>query len=110
MTAESRVRCKLLDLIQNDLAYNRTGDLFDNWNKTKDALTIGLNSEYNGNQTTFHLSLTPSKSLSGVSVPLEIPKCLAQKAAELKLSGNYHVIQDDPLIVWQFDKLSSRRR
>jgi hypothetical protein len=44
--------------------------------------------------------------LGGVSVPLEIPKCLAQKAAELKLSGNYHVIQDDPLIVWQFDKLS----
>ena len=106
VTANHMLDESYLNLIQNELSYNNTGDLLDAWNRTKDALTIGINSDYNGNETTFHLTLNPSKSLGGVSVPLEIPKCLAQKAAELKLSGNYHVIQDDPLIVWQFDKLS----
>lgn len=105
VTANHVLDTSYIDFIQNVLTYDTTGDLLDSWNKTREALTLGLNSEYNGNRTTFHLSLTPSKALNGVSVPLEIPKCLAQNVADLKLSGNYHVIKDDPLIVWQFDRL-----
>ena len=81
-------------------------DLLPQWNDTKHALTIGLNSEYDGENTQFHLTLNPSKSLEGVSIPLEIPKCMASRAAEMQLAGDFRVIKDDPLIVWQFDELS----
>jgi len=80
-------------------------DILGNWNETRDALTLGLNSEYDGEKTQFHLTLTPNKGLTGLSIPLQIPKCMAEYAAELNLEGNYHIIQDDPLIVWQFDEL-----
>ncbi|MDA8116086.1 MAG: hypothetical protein M0000_01655, partial [Actinomycetota bacterium] len=107
VTADHTLDASYVNLIVNDVTYDATGDLLGAWNATKEALTIGLNSEYDGNQTTFHLTLTPSKTLGGLSVPLEIPKCLAQKAAQLQLNGDYHVVQDDPLIVWQFDRLDA---
>ncbi len=81
------------------------GSLLDAWNKTKDALSIGVKTEKTDNGTAFDLTLTPSKSLGGLRVPIEIPKCMAGKASELNLSGDYQVVQDDPLIVWQFDTL-----
>jgi hypothetical protein len=80
-------------------------DLFNLWNSTKDALTIGLNSEYDGENTKFHLTLNPNRDLEGVSVPIEIPKCMAKHVADMKLGGNYRIIKDDPLIVWQFDEI-----
>ncbi len=81
-------------------------DLLSAWNETKDALTIGLNSEYDGEQTTFHLTLNPDKGLGGLSVPLDIPKCMASYVDQMDLKGNYRVVKDDPLIVWQFDELN----
>ncbi|OYV71994.1 MAG: hypothetical protein B7Z74_06240, partial [Deltaproteobacteria bacterium 21-66-5] len=107
VTADHTLDTSYLNLIVNDVSYNASGDVLGAWNRTKDALSIGLNSEYDGNQTTFHLTLTPSTTLGGLSVPLEIPKCLAQQAAQLQLHGNYHIVADDPLIVWQFDELSA---
>jgi hypothetical protein len=83
----------------------REPDLLASWNDTKDSLTIGVNSEFDGEHTRFQLSLNPNRNLNGVSIPLEIPKCMAEYAAEMRLEGNYHIIHDDPLIVWQFDEL-----
>ncbi|MBR9692446.1 hypothetical protein GOV07_00765 [Candidatus Woesearchaeota archaeon] len=81
-------------------------DLLGLWNQTKGSLTMGLNSEFDGENTKFHLTLNPDKSLNGVSIPIEIPKCMAQYASEMNLGGNYRIIKEDPLIVWQFDKLN----
>jgi hypothetical protein len=76
------------------------------WNKTKDALRIGINSEFDGEKTKFHLTLDPSKSLFGLTVPLEIPKCLADYASEMDLPENVQIIKEDPLIAWEFDELN----
>jgi len=81
-------------------------DLLGRWNDTKDTLTMGLNSEFDGENTRFHLTLNPNKGLGGVSVPIEIPKCMAEYASEMQLGGNYNIIKEDPLIVWQFDQLN----
>jgi len=105
VTADHILDPTYINMIAHELNYTAAGDIIDAWNRTKEALSVGINSEYSGNRTTFHLTLNPSKSLGGVSVPLEIPKCLAEKAAQLQLSGKYQIIQEDPLIVWQFDDL-----
>lgn len=89
------------------VTYAGGGDLLGAWNATKEALAIGLNSEFDGNRTMFHLTLNPSKTLGGLTVPLEIPKCMAQYVSEMRLEGKYRVIKDDPLIVWQFDELDA---
>jgi hypothetical protein len=81
-------------------------DLLAAWNETKDALTMGLNSEFDGENTKFHLTLNPNKNLRGLSVPIEIPKCMAKFVSEMNLEGEYRVVKDDPLIVWQFDEVS----
>jgi len=94
-----------VNLLEVNATYGGKQDLLAAWNRTKDALRIGLNSEYDGNATTFHLTLSPDKRLGGLSVPIEIPKCLAQYAEELTLDGNYRIVKDDPLIVWQFEQL-----
>ncbi len=81
-------------------------DLLGLWNNTKEALTMGLNTEFDGENTKIHLTLNPNRNLDGGSVPIEIPKCMAKYASEMQLGGNYRVIKEDPLIVWQFDQLN----
>jgi len=68
-------------------------------------VSLGVNSAFDGERTTFHLRLVPDQSLRGVGVPVEIPKCLAAHVRDLELSGEYRVVRDDPLIVWNFDRL-----
>ncbi len=71
-----------------------------------EVLAMGLGSEYDGERTTMSLSLQPQANLGDVSIPLEIPKCMAEYVNEMELTGNYRVVKDDPLIVWQFDELN----
>ena len=92
--------------MRHEVAYTMDADLLAAWNATLQALQLGLSSEYDGNETTFHLLLDPNETLGGLTVPLEIPKCLAERASELELSGTYHIVNDDPLIVWQFDEIT----
>jgi len=89
-----------------DIDY-QSPDLLAAWNDTKDLLAIGLNSEFDGENTKFHLTLNPSKGLGALSVPIEIPKCMAAYASELQLDGNYRIVEEDPLIVWRFEKLDA---
>ena len=84
----------------------RTGPIsLQAWNTSGSALQLGLLTEQTDNGTKFRLNLQPSKSLTGVTIPIDIPKCMAQYASELDLQGNYEIIQDDPLIAWHFDTL-----
>ena len=46
---------------------------------------MGLNSEFDGENTKFHLTLNPNKGLNGVSIPIEIPKCMAKYVADMVL-------------------------
>lgn len=58
--------------------------------------------------TTVTLKLKPGSKLSDVRVPLEIPKCLANSVSDMTFNrDNYVVVNDDPLMVWTFDALSS---
>ena len=84
---------------------SRFEDLLAAWNATAAALTLGLNTEDGENSTTFRFTLNPSNALGGVTLPIEIPKCMAEKAAELHLEGRYHIIKDDPVIAWRFDNV-----
>ena len=36
-----------------------------------------------------------------------IPKCAAQVQNEIKFNGEYQVVKDDPLIMWQFDQIKN---
>jgi hypothetical protein len=75
------------------------------WNETKEALHIGINKEFDGEKTTLHLSLDPTKSLFDLTVPVQIPKCMAEYASEMGLPDNVEILEEDPLIAWQFDQL-----
>jgi hypothetical protein len=74
--------------------------------ETAAVLEIEKSATFDGDKTRVTLSLAPSDTLSGLAVPVEVPKCLAEYAAELDLEGEYRVIQEDPLIAWNFDRLS----
>jgi len=74
------------------------------WNET--PLTLGVTAENTTNGTRVHLTLNPDKNLNGVSVPVRIPKCMAEYASQLQLNGHYTILEEDPLIVWQFDQLT----
>jgi len=78
-----------------------------NVNQTLKALTIGLHHEYHDNTTTFTLTLNPNQRLTGLHIPIQIPKCLAQYVNQLNLQGHYRVIKDDPLLVWNFNTLNA---
>lgn len=71
-------------------------------------VTITSNLVKDGNRSRLLLGINPHAELYGVRVPVEIPKCIAMSAAELDLSGDYEIIQDDPLVVWTFDELTSK--
>lgn len=73
-----------------------------------EELTITSNLVKDGENTKLLLGLAPHATLSGVRVPVQIPKCIAASASELKLQGDYEIIQDDPLVVWTFDTLTSK--
>lgn len=74
-----------------------------------DKLTITSNILKEDGKTTLLIGLDPHAKLTGVRIPVEIPKCVAQSAKELYLDGDYEIIQDDPLIVWTFDSLSAKQ-
>ena len=74
-----------------------------------EQLTITSNILKEDGKTTLLIGLDPHAKLTGVRIPVEIPKCVAQSATELDLDGDYEIIQDDPLIVWTFDSLSAKQ-
>ncbi|MCX8147005.1 MAG: MopE-related protein, partial [Candidatus Woesearchaeota archaeon] len=59
------------------------------------------------------LSIDPKKSLDGVSLFAEIPKCLANSIDDLdidpKVKEQIKAVKTDPIIMWQFDKLESQK-
>jgi len=60
------------------------------------------------NITVVSLFLKPKKILYNVSIYEEIPKDIASNANEIIFySSNYDVIEEDPLIAWQFVTVSS---
>jgi hypothetical protein len=75
----------------------------------EDDLTITRNIVREGGKTTLLLGIDPHSQLKGVRVPVQIPKCIAAHASELKLQGDYDIVKDDPLVVWTFDALSSKQ-
>jgi hypothetical protein len=75
---------------------------------TEKDMTITTNFVAEGNRTRIVLGVDPHSSLSGVRVPVAIPKCMAESVSELTLSGDYEVINDDPLVVWTFDTLDEK--
>lgn len=61
--------------------------------------------------TTVTLTLKPGQILENVRVPLEIPKCLANTVSEMDIKQeNFVVVNEDPLMVWTFDELSSQQQ
>jgi hypothetical protein len=75
---------------------------------TDEQITITNNLVKEDGKTKLRIGLNPHAELQGVRVPVQIPKCVAQSASELKLQGNYEIIQDDPLVVWTFESISSK--
>ncbi len=73
-----------------------------------DQLTITNNLIKEDGKTKLRIGLDPHADLRGVRVPVQIPKCVAASASELNLQGNYEIIQDDPLVVWTFDAISTK--
>ena len=56
--------------------------------------------------TKIELALKPGSKLTDVTIPLEIPKCMALSMSEIDFEQeNYAVINDDPLMVWTFRAL-----
>lgn len=77
---------------------------------TNDELSITRAFREDADGTTVTLKLTPGKNLDGVRIPLEIPKCLAGSISEMDIKqDNYIIVNDDPLMVWTFDTLTSEQ-
>ena len=87
----------------------KPGTLEQKWKDTKKILDLGIDYTRTEEGTDVKISLRPQANLKGVNIPIQIPKCMAQYADELKLKGNYKIIQDDPLIVWQFDEVKEQQ-
>lgn len=77
---------------------------------TIDDLIITRSFHEGADGTRVMLTLDPGSTLENVRIPLEIPKCLASSAKALSFNNdNYVIVNDDPLMVWTFDELSSRQ-
>ncbi len=76
----------------------------------KDDLVITRSFTEDADGTKVNLKLTPGADLRGVRVPLEIPKCLANSISEIAFDqDNFVVVNDDPLMVWTFDTLTTEQ-
>jgi len=76
----------------------------------EDDLVITRAFHEDNDGTTVTITLTPGQVLENVRIPLEIPKCLAHSISELIFDHeNYVVVNDDPLMVWTFDELSTKQ-
>jgi hypothetical protein len=75
---------------------------------TQDDITITSNLVTEQGRSRILVGLDPHSRLYGVRIPVHIPKCVAESVKDLKISGSYEVILDDPLVVWTFDSLTSK--
>jgi hypothetical protein len=80
-------------------------DLATQYERGKEYLDVSVTSEFDGEKTDVTVGLTTDVPATEVRIPVQIPKCLAAHAADLKLYGSYRIIVDDPLIVWRFDSV-----
>jgi len=58
-------------------------------------------------ETTITIKLAPKKVMYNVSIFEDIPKEIAKSAADLIFSVQPVIIEDDPLIMWQFERLEA---
>lgn len=79
---------------------------------TLENLEISRTVFYNESEksTTIALRLKPKKALLNLSVYEKIPKCVSSYVNQLLFeTGNYEVINRDPLILWTFSRLENER-
>lgn len=95
------------ELLLSDLRYRLPREELLN---VTEEVNFTLDSSFDGERTTIGVTLSPSEYLEGLSVPIEIPKCLAEYASQLDLEGEYQVIEEDPLIAWNFAALEEPGR
>jgi hypothetical protein len=85
--------------------------------ETDAAMKISRNiQEYDKNGETYTkitLKINPNKELTDLSLYEKIPKCLAQRIDDIQMSDQARqmikVINPDPIVMWQFDKLKSEK-
>ncbi|MCX6707551.1 MAG: hypothetical protein NT001_05430, partial [Candidatus Woesearchaeota archaeon] len=72
--------------------------------------------EYDKNGETYTkitLTINPKKELTDLSLYEKIPKCLAQRIDDIQMDEQARqmikVINPDPIVMWQFDKLKSEK-
>jgi len=63
--------------------------------------------------TRIKLKVNPKKELEGLSLYEKIPKCLAKHIDDIQMDEKHRqaikVLNPDPLIMWQFDKMASEK-
>ena len=57
------------------------------------------------NKTKVVVRIKPKKGMKNVSIYESIPKCLAEQIKEIDTDQSFTIIEDDPLILWQFNEL-----
>ncbi|MBU0535632.1 MAG: hypothetical protein KKE20_01605, partial [Nanoarchaeota archaeon] len=114
MVVNSSVTQEMLDSIAVDTDVDLE-TLLARQRATDEALKISrLFEEYEKDgqiYTKIRMKINPNKELNGLSLYEKIPKCLAKHIDEIEMDDvirqQIQIINPDPLVMWQFDKLAS---
>ncbi len=78
-------------------------------NNIKKRLKIERSFDHKNNMTKVSLNISSLPPLNNASLYESIPKCAARFAGEVIIAQkDYEVLQDDPLIVWNFEKIDNK--
>ncbi|MFT4326700.1 MAG: hypothetical protein ACMXYK_04320, partial [Candidatus Woesearchaeota archaeon] len=97
--------------IDEEALRQREQEFIDQIQRTSEVVRVREDIQVIGNQTIFtiDLELDANTALSNFSVYQEIPKCLIEiindLVAESKNNQRFEIVEEDPIIVWHFDKL-----
>ena len=106
------LRVKNIDLSDEELAFEFENTFSKFFNITQKNLELKRIYSFNktSGETKIVLRIVPRIPLQNLSVYEQIPKCMSDLVENIIFeSDNYEVIEEDPLIVWTFEALSSEK-
>lgn len=63
--------------------------------------------DYENNKTTYNTSYKAKEDVKNMQVFEYIPKSIANSVDELNIQGDYQVLEEDPLIMWEYEELEA---
>ncbi len=92
---------RIIKALKGVIDENTRKALINNYNESKNALSITRLTYVQDNKTIIKTIINPIRSIKNLTIYEEIPKCLAEKISEIyNTNKDIKVLKDDPLIMW----------